>query len=74
MSHDRFVRVFRPLDVAEVAIVHALLDDTDFHFYIENENFAHTHGLRTGSPSEIWVMVLREDAEVVKAILEERLG
>ncbi len=44
MSADRFVRVFEPIDATQIALVHALLDDTDFRFYIENENVFHTGG------------------------------
>ncbi|KPJ94200.1 MAG: hypothetical protein AMS18_04165 [Gemmatimonas sp. SG8_17] len=74
MSNSRFVRAFEPLDDAEIALVHTLLDGTDFRYYIENEHFFHTGGILSHGASEVWVMVEQQDALEVAHLLTTHMG
>ena len=74
MSKRRFVRVFEPLDAAEIALVHALLDGTAFGYLIENEHFFHTGGILSHADSEVWVMVEEQDPVEVGHLLRTHMG
>ncbi len=74
MSADRFVRVFEPIDATQIALVHALLDDTDFRFYIENENVFHTGGFYSHGNTSVYVMAHTEDAAAIREVLENQIG